>query len=112
MSVILVGMTPGGIEMVVERGGGGAGQGPRRVAGGGEAGAETGNQGGAEAGIGRGAEAATGRGVRGPGAGAGRRGREERELDLMEGMGSKLRKNLLTVATMISMGIMTTRGLT
>merc|ERR1719341_902654 len=33
----------------------------------------------------------------------GRRGREERELDLMEEMDSKSKKNLLIVATMISM---------
>jgi hypothetical protein len=115
MSVILVGMTPGERGMVVVRGGGGAGQGPRRVPGGEEAGAGTGNQGGVGAGIERGAEAEIRRGVRDPGAGAerggGRRGKEEKELDLMEEMGSKLRKNLLTVDTMSSMGITTTREL-
>merc|ERR1712129_197298 len=40
----------------------------------------------------------------------GRRGREEKEQELRVGMVSKSRKNLLTVATMISMGTTTTRG--
>merc|ERR1719244_511693 len=81
---------------------------------GGGAGVETGNQEGAEVGTGREVEAVTGRGARGPGQGAeregGRRGKEEKELGPRKV--SMLRKNQLTVVTMISMAAMTTRGST
>ena len=97
MSVILVGMIQGETGMAIEGGGAGPEAGTR----GGEVGVGTG----------RGVEAVTGKEARGPVQEAeregGRREKEEKELELRKA--SMLKKSLLIVDIMISMGIMTTR---
>ena len=107
MSVILVGMIQGGTGMAIEGGGAGPEAGTR----GGEVGVEIGNQEEVGVGTGRGVEAVTGKEARGPVQEAeregGRREKEEKELELRKA--SMLKKSLLIVDIMISMGIMTTR---
>jgi len=108
MSVILVGMIHEGTGMAIGEGGAGPEAGTR----GGEVGVEIGNQEEAGVGTGRGVEAVTGKEARGPVLEAesegGRKEKEEKELELRKA--SMLKKSLLIVDIMISMGIMTTRA--